>query len=155
MALTITRISYRSNRFCPQRSRRRGNRRGSPRSGRSNQSSYGIHNRRDKRWPFYAERPERVAVTSTADTLPAISHTIAELENAEVATADEPATSRTLDPVADKALSLWLQWNEAYEKVTACMAQLGDENAHRLEDMLDQLDQMRLRAAKLSAKLVG
>jgi len=155
MAQARSRLSYRSSSSSPLRSRRRGNRRGSPQRGRGNRSSYGINGRRDKRWPFYAERPERVAANSTAETLPAIAHSLTELEKSEETVADTAVSSRALDPVTDKALGLWLQWNEAYEKVTACMFQPGSGNDQQLEDMIDQLDQLRLRAVKLSAKLVG
>lgn len=155
MALTISRISYRSNRACPLRSRRRGGGRHSPKRGRSNQASYGINGRRDKRWPFYAERTERAAASSTAETLPTISQSIAELEYAEDGTPAPDNSAGALDPVADKALTLWLQWNDAYEKVSACMEQMGSEHNQQIEDMVAQVDQMRQRAVSLSAKLVA
>jgi hypothetical protein len=51
------------------------------------------------------------------------------------------------------ALVLWLRWNEAYERVTANMFCSGDDR-RQLEALMDQMDQLRRRAIKLSHELL-
>lgn len=55
--------------------------------------------------------------------------------------------------LAIEALSLWLQWNRAYGQVTAFMYREGGDQ-QELEDLMDQMDQLRDRAVKLSRELV-
>jgi hypothetical protein len=52
-----------------------------------------------------------------------------------------------------EALVLWLRWNEAYEHVTARMYQPG-QDAQQLELLMDQMDQIRSQAIRLSQELL-
>lgn len=101
-----------------------------------------MHNRRDKRWPFYAERSDRAAVGSTS--------AVAEFGGEGVGLASDAEHE-----VSDReVLRLWLKWNAAYEQIAVFMTQPEMADSQRLEEMIDQLDQMRLNAAKLSSQLV-
>jgi hypothetical protein len=52
-----------------------------------------------------------------------------------------------------EALSLWLDWNRAYETVTAQMFDnRGDVAAMR--EMMDRMDEVRRRAVELSQALI-
>ncbi|MBI2827571.1 MAG: hypothetical protein HYX69_23090 [Planctomycetia bacterium] len=53
-----------------------------------------------------------------------------------------------------EALELWLQWNEAYETVTAAAFKKGFDQ-RQLEAAMDQMDRIRARAIALSAVLLG
>ena len=52
------------------------------------------------------------------------------------------------------ALRLWLEWNEAYEDLTAQMFQAGGDFA-QMEALADQLDQLRQQAVAASRELLG
>jgi len=52
------------------------------------------------------------------------------------------------------ALETWLRWNEAYERVTELMYRKGIGNKE-LEDYMDAMDQLRLRAVTLSRRIVN
>ena len=52
------------------------------------------------------------------------------------------------------AVRLWLQWNTAYERVTEGLYQFGHDPC-RLEDLVDQMDQVRRRAVRLSRELLS
>ena len=59
-------------------------------------------------------------------------------------------------PVAEpyqKALRLWLQWNQAYENVVTRMFRAG-EDRKALEDIMDQMDWLRKDAVELSRHLL-
>jgi hypothetical protein len=66
---------------------------------------------------------------------------------------NERAWQRRIDAWRD-AVRLWLQWNSAYEQVTERMYQCGHDPC-RLEDLMDQMDQLRRRAAERSRELLG
>jgi hypothetical protein len=53
-----------------------------------------------------------------------------------------------------EALTLWLDWNSAYEQVTQRLFALG-QNQHAIEEVMDQMDQLRRRAVSLSRQLVN
>ncbi len=69
-----------------------------------------------------------------------------------VVAADDPNANRATAPWRE-ALELWLRWNSMYERVTE-VAYDGRENQQHLEDLMDQMDQIRLRAVDLSADLI-
>ena len=52
-----------------------------------------------------------------------------------------------------EAVGLWLDWNSAYEQVTERLFALGQDQ-RRLEDVMDQMDQVRQKAIRLSRQLV-
>ena len=60
-----------------------------------------------------------------------------------------PASGKLKDALAEEALLLWLKWNNAYERVTMVMMQPGFSQED-LEEHMDQMDQLRHRAAELS-----
>jgi hypothetical protein len=60
----------------------------------------------------------------------------------------------TDDEIAHReALLLWLRWNDAYERVTEQLFQIGDDPA-AAEAMMDQLDALRREAASKSRALL-
>ncbi len=69
-----------------------------------------------------------------------------------VATAGNSSANRATVPWRE-ALELWLRWNSMYERVTE-LAYDGRENQQHLEDLMDQMDQIRRRAVNLSADLI-
>jgi len=54
----------------------------------------------------------------------------------------------------EAALRLWLEWNEAYEDLTAQMFQAASDFA-RMEALADHLDQLRQQAVAASRELLG
>ena len=52
-----------------------------------------------------------------------------------------------------KALIMWLRWNEAQELATARMFSAG-RRVESIEDLLDQIDQLRHAAVSLSRELL-
>ena len=52
-----------------------------------------------------------------------------------------------------EAVGLWLDWNSAYEHVTEQLFALGHDQ-RRLEEVMDQMDQIRRRAICLSRQLI-
>lgn len=52
-----------------------------------------------------------------------------------------------------EALVLWLRWNQAYEHVTERMFQSG-QNPARLQEMMDQMDDLRREAVVQSQQLL-
>lgn len=52
------------------------------------------------------------------------------------------------------ALRLWLDWNEAYERLTARMFQAAGDFA-RMEALADEIDQLRQQAVAASRELLG
>ncbi|MCE9543944.1 MAG: hypothetical protein K8T25_00235 [Planctomycetia bacterium] len=97
----------------------------------------GMHQRRDKRFPF--------ANRSLADLPPS------SLPGSASATA--PLAADPLMPWKE-AVMLWLSWNSTYEKLTAKMCKPGQDQA-KLEILMDEMDQLRKRAIELSEKLIG
>ena len=69
-----------------------------------------------------------------------------------VVTADTASANRATVPWRE-ALELWLRWNSMYERVTE-LAYDGRENQQHLEDLMDQMDQVRRRAINLSTGLL-
>jgi hypothetical protein len=69
------------------------------------------------------------------------------------------ATDIALDDSSDKGskwnkvLSMWLSWSEAYEQVTSRMYRDG-EDPQELESLMDEMDQVRQDAVKLSESLL-
>ena len=66
--------------------------------------------------------------------------------------ADGQTHPRQLDAWRE-AVGLWLNWNLAYEQVTERLFALGQDQG-KLEEVMDQMDQVRLRAVRLSQQLV-
>jgi hypothetical protein len=66
---------------------------------------------------------------------------------------NERARKRLPDAWRD-AVRLWLQWNTAYERVVQGLYQHGHDPC-RLEDLMDQMDQVRRRAVRLSRELLS
>jgi hypothetical protein len=52
-----------------------------------------------------------------------------------------------------EALVLWLRWNQAYEHVAEQMLQAGHDPA-RLEQLMDQMDELRREAVAQSHQLL-
>jgi len=52
-----------------------------------------------------------------------------------------------------EALVLWLRWNQAYEHVTEQMFQAG-QNPAQLQDIMDQMDDLRREAVAQSQQLL-
>lgn len=52
------------------------------------------------------------------------------------------------------ALGLWMEWNRAYEELTALMYS-HRYDVKRLESLADELDRLRHRAANLTAQLLS
>ena len=52
-----------------------------------------------------------------------------------------------------KALSMWLRWNDAHEEATTQMFSAG-RRVELIEDVLDQIDQLRHEAVLLSRQLL-
>jgi hypothetical protein len=98
----------------------------------------GIHNRRDKRYPL---RPNRL---KPEDVLEAQAYEAARHED------DVPPEI----PDWKEALVLWLSWNSTYEKLTKRMCKQG-QSKDKIEAMMDELDELRGRALKLSEDLIS
>lgn len=52
-----------------------------------------------------------------------------------------------------EALLLWLRWNQAYEHITERMFQPGHSSA-QLQEMMDQMDDLRREAIEQSQQLL-
>ena len=52
-----------------------------------------------------------------------------------------------------QALALWMQWNEAYERATSRMFDVG-ANPAQLEAVMDQMDEVRRRAVELTQRVL-
>ncbi len=63
---------------------------------------------------------------------------------------DSPAVTIA---ACEEALRFWMRWNDAYERVTSCMFDARHDQ-RKLEDMMDQMDQLRRRAIELSQRLL-
>jgi hypothetical protein len=59
-----------------------------------------------------------------------------------------------LDARYRETLRLWLRWNEAYEQVTHAMCRPG-ETQERLEQLMDEMDQLRQAAIAQSLNLLN
>ena len=80
----------------------------------------------------------------------------AERGSPEDSSAPNPAEDKPDGPTAEyrAALELWLQWNEAHERLCADLFRAG-RDPKVLQDMMDQLDTIRQRAVELSRKLLS
>ena len=63
------------------------------------------------------------------------------------------AEEASRDNACAQTVQLWLRWNAAFEQITAQMHEPG-QNFSELQDMLDQLDQLRSKAVALSEDLI-
>ena len=54
----------------------------------------------------------------------------------------------------NQVIAMWLQWSSAYEQVSGRLFEDG-EDAHKLEALLDEMDQLRLEAVELSEGLLN
>ena len=54
----------------------------------------------------------------------------------------------------NRVIGMWLQWSSAYEEVSGKLFEDG-EDAHKLEALLDEMDQLRLEAVELSEGLLN
>ena len=111
--------------------------RGANRSKKNSQAHSGIHNRRDKRYPF---APSRHPVSEAEATAPSV---------------DKPETaSWDTIPEWKEALMLWLSWNSTYEKVASRMCKEGVDQ-RKIEAMMDEMDQLRRRAIEMSERMIS
>jgi len=76
--------------------------------------------------------------------------------DAPVATATEtpPPSATDSEPAWRDALQLWLRWNTAHTELTSRMFEV-QHNSAMMEDLLDQVEQLRLQAVKLSEQLIA
>ena len=115
---------------------------GRPKKSRGKGKFDGIHNRRDKRYPFSKPRSEPGEVnTPSSTTAPAGGSSPSAPQVEEV-------------PRWKTALMLWLSWNRNYEKVTARMYKQGQDPA-KLEALMDEMDDFRRQAIKMSEELIA
>ncbi len=65
---------------------------------------------------------------------------------------DNPAA---INPWAkyQEALLLWVRWNDAHERITGALFR-SDQDPQAIEQALDQLDQLRAEAVRLSQQLL-
>ena len=63
------------------------------------------------------------------------------------------AETSSSTPAWRSVLELWLRWNQTYESVTESMYQAGLDQ-RKLEQTMDQMDQLRFQAIELSRQLV-
>ena len=61
---------------------------------------------------------------------------------------DEDERERQLTELQE-AVALWLAWNEQYSRLLSAMLEHSDDQ-RRMEQLADQLDQLRFRAVELS-----
>ena len=54
----------------------------------------------------------------------------------------------------NRVIGMWLQWSSAYEQISGKLFADG-EDAHMLEALLDEMDQLRLEAVELSEGLLN
>ena len=54
----------------------------------------------------------------------------------------------------NRVIGMWLQWSSAYEEVFGKLFEDGGD-AHKLEALLDEMDQLRLEAVELSEGLLN
>ena len=100
----------------------------------------GIHNRRDKRFPF-----AKTAILPGEKESPTFTSPI----DPQGSDAAEPQQL----PGWEVALMLWLSWNSTYEKVAARMYKPGQDPA-KLEALMDEMEDFRRQAIKLSEELI-
>jgi hypothetical protein len=106
-----------------------------PRRGnvKGGSSFRGIHQRREKRFPFSTRiTPDMLVPVVAAPLTP-------------------PLSSDPLTPWKE-AVMLWLSWNSTYEKVTAKMCKPGHDQ-NKIEALMDEMDKLRGRAIELSERL--
>jgi hypothetical protein len=127
---------------------------GSPRRARGRRSRVGgIHLRRRRRWHFLAS-PDGVPAEPSgvsATMVPVVADVNARPTPPVVATMSTAlsAAPTSSELAAHKAVRLWLRWNDAYEKVSACLYAAGPD-PRRVEELSDELDQLRRQAIRLS-----
>ncbi|NIP84593.1 MAG: hypothetical protein GTO03_03170 [Planctomycetales bacterium] len=69
-------------------------------------------------------------------------------------TVAEPPSEADGNPAWRQALQLWLEWNAAQKSLTARMFQV-EQNSAKVEDLMDQVEQLRLEAVRLSEQLIS
>jgi len=77
-------------------------------------------------------------------------------ESVDVRAPHQPSVTSSISEQQSwkEALELWLRWNDCYEHVTAAaFAAEGDQQ--RLEDLMDEMDQVRQQALDLSRRLLA
>lgn len=99
----------------------------------------GIHQRRDKR--FLIGKPRITHEDALEQTI------ISESESPE---GEDQTCGRS---EWNKAIMLWLSWNNTYEKATARMCKSG--NRKKVEAMLNEMEFLRRQAIELSQGLLG
>lgn len=76
------------------------------------------------------------------------------IDAASDAVADvQPPPSIEAENSWQQALQLWLNWNEAYEQEMACLFKSG-KSTQRVEYSMDQLDDARQEAVRLSETII-
>jgi hypothetical protein len=103
----------------------------------------GMHQRRNKK-PFFVSPRDKAEANLNAMQLDAASDAVADVRS---------PPSIESENAWQQALQLWLGWNEAYEKATACMFTSG-KPMQRIEHLMDQIDDTRQEAVRLSETLV-
>ncbi len=69
------------------------------------------------------------------------------------ATPEYPAVDSPRQQDCSEALRLWLRWNEQFQGVTEALYE-GQGDLARMRDTLDQLDQLRYAAVRMSRQLL-
>ena len=101
-----------------------------------------VKRRRDRNWR-----------RSAANSTPA-SDECATPEASAVTATQTPTSAADTEPAWRDALQLWLRWNTAHTELTSRMFEV-QHNSAMMEDLLDQVEQLRLQAVKLSEQLIA
>ena len=118
----------------PQQSNRSASQRRNNAPSGNAQRFGGMHQRRDKRFPF----AHKYLPDGSLSAPPA---------EAPLPLAADPLTAWK------EAVMLWLSWNSTQEKLTAKMCKPGQDQ-HKIEALLDEADALRKRALELSENLI-
>jgi hypothetical protein len=102
-----------------------------------------VKRRRDRSWH-----------RSPAKSVPAPDECSAPDAPVVTATETPPPSAADTDPAWRDALQLWLRWNTAHTELTSRMFEV-QHNSAMMEDLLDQVEQLRLEAVKLSEQLIA
>ena len=114
------------------------------RSNRTRNDHGGMHQRRDKRRPFYVSSRDKVEAVSGQLQMDATNTAVAAVRRSSEPDSIEPWR---------RPLQTWLDWNKAYERATACMSMPG-QSLQRVEDMMDRIDDVRREAVRMSETLL-
>jgi hypothetical protein len=102
-----------------------------------------IKRRRDRSWHRSPAKSTPTTEKCSAPDAPVVT-----------ATAPPPRSAADTDPTWRDALQLWLRWNTAHAELTSRMFEVQNNSA-MMEDLLDQVEQLRLQAVELSEQLIA